>query len=97
MSDFGQWISVKERLPDRYELVIVCFDGHCTGCGRIAWVPKDQARWIVLESPKGRTVTHWMPFPAPPGREAITTSGPTTTLTVDCSAPPNPGHEEEQK
>lgn len=61
----NNWISVKDRLPEDFSLVLVCrktMDGRQvvdTGCKSASglW-------WLHGERTNG--VTHWMPMPAPP-------------------------------
>lgn len=58
------WISVEDRLPEVYEVVII-------------WIPPDERptmgyriterAWTEIEGDStGRGVTHWMPLPDPP-------------------------------
>lgn len=63
-----QWISVKERLPERHQDCIIAFDHNgqlITAHGLLKW---NGERWTIgvsdLSYP-GR-VTHWMPLPQPP-------------------------------
>lgn len=58
------WISVKERLPERYELVIVW---RSTRRARMAMACKGHRGWIGMFNKRGvSAVTHWMPLPLPP-------------------------------
>lgn len=63
-----EWISVKERLPERTlppEDVLVY---HDLGCGMFidrAWYSYDKKRWCSVLGMKLK-VTHWMPLPEPP-------------------------------
>lgn len=57
MSD---WISVKDRLPEPLEDVLVCYAGGIVG---IDWVYHDMR--FAYENIYGG-VTHWMPLPEPP-------------------------------
>ena len=64
-SDSG-WISVKDRLPERCEPVLVCQrnlsgDFLCVGLARDFDVFTSYVWSSVLEN-----VTHWMPLPEPP-------------------------------
>ena len=61
----GEWISVKERLPEDAKQKIVC---HSRGVsfGRYiedAWYSSIGKRHCV------QSVTHWMPLPQPPKEE----------------------------
>lgn len=53
-----QWISVKEKLPDRYKMVITC---DTDGRTHENLLINDHPRWL-----KGHNITHWMPMPEPP-------------------------------
>ena len=71
-----EWISVKDRLPDTAERVLVCK----TWLGRVYKpeygyyqdFPNQKGCWYVLTEfgyyPQ-REVTHWMPLPRPPKGE----------------------------
>lgn len=67
-----QWISVKDRLPDKCGDVIVF---NSSGFTHVAYFNFDN---FLYKPNKGmgsviaeghRSVTHWMPLPAPPGSE----------------------------
>lgn len=63
----GEWISVKERLPEAFECVIVCRPKRGTmiveaGC-------LDVNDWWKVYGTRTKAVTHWMPLPEPPGGE----------------------------
>ena len=72
----NEWISVKDRLPDTAERVLVCK----TWLGRVYKpeygyyqdFPNSKGCWYVLTEfgyyPQ-REVTHWMPLPTPPKGE----------------------------
>ena len=59
-----EWISVKDRLPERLDVVIVQ--------GGIAYYLPDEEAWMTITGERwpGRpivwNVTHWMPLPEPP-------------------------------
>jgi len=58
-----EWVSVKTRLPEETEIVIV--DGGCAYYRKGEW-------WTVMEYPVRPiqwNVTHWMPLPQPPKGE----------------------------
>lgn len=62
------WIPVSERMPDRYEVVLVAYEGAIapTTCrGLLAW---DGDAWRVgfSDDRYPGTVTHWMPLPEAP-------------------------------
>lgn len=64
---FPRWISVEERLPEKYSLVVIAykdswgdmFPGMGVISGRGTW----SGRGISIEP---KSVTHWMPLPEPP-------------------------------
>ena len=58
-----KWIPVKERLPERFETVIVCLDDNTRS---IAFLSEGDV-WIAMWVLSG--VTHWMPLPEPPKEE----------------------------
>lgn len=59
-----QWISVKDRLPDNEERVLVAVDSDKsdTKIDTDRMVCRQWVRW-------GMSVTHWMPLPEPPKAE----------------------------
>ena len=62
----SEWISVKERLPDTEERVLVCLDlEKATPIGQDTDRFVDNRRWVRWNG----AVTHWMPLPPPPGEE----------------------------
>jgi hypothetical protein len=71
-----EWISVKDRLPDTAERVLVCktWNGRVykPEYGYYQDFPKRNGCWYVLTEfgyyPQ-REVTHWMPMPQPPKGE----------------------------
>ena len=56
--DATKWISVNERLPERFECVLTYEKGYGVKENRICG---DGASWWI-----GFHVTHWMPLPEPP-------------------------------
>ena len=54
------WISVKDKLPEPLEDVLVCYTCGKVACGFKSYL----SGWLfeVLYGP----VTHWMPLPEPP-------------------------------
>lgn len=55
----GEWISIKDRLPEQYTDVIVLYDFGRVG---VNWTNKEN-EFIEHSDCK---VTHWMPLPEPP-------------------------------
>ena len=64
----NEWISVKDRLPEMCEEVIVAI---CDDTGDTPWKYTtfgwmvNEVTWIIANG-IGYGVTHWMPLPAPP-------------------------------
>lgn len=58
-----EWISVKDRLPEKNSIVLVCMDN---GQYKVVLTShlSSNGEWILYD--KNRKVTHWMPFPEPP-------------------------------
>lgn len=60
----NEWISVKDRLPPDFQLVLVytidgrMFDAHCT---LETWYETNNGWDLEFDS-----VTHWRPLPEPP-------------------------------
>ena len=63
----SEWISVEERLPEDRVEVLACIGSLVCA----AWLDHDDAppQWIS-EGDEVSGITHWMPLPAPPAREA---------------------------
>lgn len=59
-----KWISVKERLPDSNDMVLIC-DKFGVG---LAWFERHRGKNLYWNSDTGiiKNVTHWMPLPEPP-------------------------------
>ena len=55
------WVSVKDRLPEEKQRVIVRCEHVGTSVGWILW-----GRWMTDIGPHAGDVTHWMPLPKPP-------------------------------
>jgi len=51
----GNWIPVTERVPEP-EVFVLCWDGK-----------KTFVEWFGTKPDAGRGVTHWIPYPMPPG------------------------------
>jgi hypothetical protein len=59
------WISVKDRLPEKFKPVIVCReDGK--GQPIVEQGYKDIGDWWKVYGTRTKHVTHWMPMPEPP-------------------------------
>ena len=56
----GEWISVKDRLPEREQLVLAYNVGMCES--------KEDMR-ICHGWSASKIATHWMPLPEPPKEE----------------------------
>jgi hypothetical protein len=75
-----QWISVDDRLPEKFIEVLICFAGQFTLCATGQYTDNhrhDVAGWCYPAENRGCTdsgddpvVTHWMPLPLPPGERA---------------------------
>lgn len=60
----SEWISVKDRLPER-GLSVLAIDEY--DCYFIGFVDKDGDWWEVMGGMCSKTVTHWMPLPSTEG------------------------------
>ena len=60
----NEWVSVEERLPEDKQRVIVRCEHVGTSVGWILW-----GNWMTDIGPGAGKVTHWMPLPAPPGKD----------------------------
>jgi hypothetical protein len=56
---FGEWISVKDRLPESIGNYICYIHNEVTTMGYDADIPQSNDIWQ-------NRITHWMPFPQPP-------------------------------
>lgn len=66
-----EWISVKDRLPERTlppHDVLVYHDLNCGMFVDRAWYSYDMGKWCSVLGMKLK-VTHWMPMPEPPERD----------------------------
>ena len=59
-----EWISVKDRLPEKDEIVIICTDENFIYAGELIG-----DTWFLDNDSWTATVTHWMPLPRPPKGE----------------------------
>ena len=59
-----QWISVEERLPERWKHCLLRFKNNNDSWGGIelGYLASDGKTW----SDANHTITHWMPLPEPP-------------------------------
>lgn len=60
----SEWISVKERLPERFEPVLVCREKN--GSPYVEQGHKDVGEWWKVYGTRTKHITHWMPLPEPP-------------------------------
>lgn len=69
-SSVPRWISVEERMPKRYEHVLVAtrFTDEGEQDVEVAYLAID--RWRKPDGPLYGKVTHWMPLPEPPKAES---------------------------
>ena len=70
-----EWISVKDRLPDRGQYVLVCCTMKVTSkidyvnAVTMAFVCEEGFVDVELDEVITEGVTHWMPLPEPPKEE----------------------------
>lgn len=68
----SKWISVKDRLPNHHDMVLVWMEGKdCPDYVSMAfWAKTEGWGWTKGDGNKANdlwgTVTHWMPLPEPP-------------------------------
>lgn len=58
------WTSVKDRLPERFEPVLVCREKN--GSPYVEQGHKDVGEWWKVYGTRTKHITHWMPLPEPP-------------------------------
>jgi hypothetical protein len=63
-----EWISVKDRLPDEYRLVLCRWTRGIGASYGFARYNHDNGVWYVSNEGMPE-VTHWMPLPQPPKGE----------------------------
>lgn len=63
----SEWISVKERLPERFKPVLICREKN--GKPYVEQGYKDVCEWWKVYGTRTKQVTHWMPLPEPPEEE----------------------------
>ena len=56
-----KWISVNDRLPERFERVLVCRKDKKVEQGF-----RDVGDWWHVYGTRTKHITHWMPLPEPP-------------------------------
>lgn len=61
-SQLPKWISVKDRLPNVGDIVLVCFADRA----KSHYFPIDVVRWDSSYELQEISVAHWMPLPPPP-------------------------------
>lgn len=59
----SEWISVEDRLPKQYDEVLIHIP-HAT-LTTTAW-RNIAGEWQFVDDDLAKSVTHWMPLPAPP-------------------------------
>lgn len=59
----GQWISVKDRMPEPGQRVIAAFTGCLWAVDAAQYLDNKFANW---EGKRAECITHWMPLPPPP-------------------------------
>lgn len=62
-----KWISVEERLPEKYTPVVIAYKDSWGDMDSATGVISDRETWFgcgISIDPK--SVTHWMPLPEPP-------------------------------
>lgn len=57
----SEWISVKDRLPQSSDDVLMCTKGSVVAIGFYS----DAHKWINRSHIFNSDITHWMPLPAP--------------------------------
>ena len=63
----GEWINIKDKLPDFYEKILVSCGGDIHLGRRIQGEEINPSGSILMSSSDGGTlVTHWKPLPKPP-------------------------------
>lgn len=62
----SEWISVKNRLPEKDTAVLCYYDGYLDVMEY--WYDEDNGKPVFYNppSPPSENVTHWMPLPKPP-------------------------------
>ena len=66
------WISVKDRLPDNVEEVLIYCPEFCEEIKQATWCGEDffvERQDLIVEPAPNGYCTHWMPLPEPPKGE----------------------------
>ena len=66
------WISLKERLPDNVEEVLIYCPEFCEKIKQATWCGEDffvEREDLIVEPAPNGYCTHWMPLPEPPKGE----------------------------
>jgi hypothetical protein len=73
-----EWISVKDKLPEIDESVLVTDGTEVTtgGYGHAVYRRQNKKCWYMDNKdwdgmPAKRDITHWMPIPEPPKKETV--------------------------
>lgn len=64
--DLGGWISVKERLPEYKQEVLVFYGGAIYTADKMLTWEDGHVTFYIHRFDEWREVTHWMPLPEPP-------------------------------
>ena len=65
----SEWISVKDKLPDKTDYYLVCLESPRCGLKdgvTTSYYQHKAKNWKAVYNP---SVTHWMPIPEPPKAE----------------------------
>lgn len=66
----GEWISVKDRLPEQFVSVIVYMPNEKPFPTVHEGYLADNGKWYSAHCMRGiKEITHWMPLPEPPKEE----------------------------
>lgn len=67
---YGEWISVKDRLPPHQGEKVLVSNGHGYVTILALWKKEDGNKWTWLDEQghfkHTNDITHWMPLPEPP-------------------------------
>ena len=61
----AEWINVKDRLPDRFKVVLIAVDG-CQVSSGFRMYENDEAKPWFYNGSIEDNVTHWTEMPEPP-------------------------------
>lgn len=68
----GEWVSVKDRLPDTVIIVLTCTSGGIVDTAWRTEMSDPPGAWDSFSGRRGFNlddITHWMPLPEPPHPE----------------------------